>query len=39
MPKVGNKDYGYNKKGRAAAKKEASRTGKKVVNKKGKKAY
>ena len=39
MPSVGKKDFGYNKKGRAKAKKEAARTGKKVVNKKGKKAY
>ena len=39
MPTVGNKEYGYNKKGRAAAKKAAKKTGKKVVKKKGKKAY
>jgi len=30
MPKVGNKDFSYDAKGKAAAKKEASKTGKKV---------
>ena len=36
MPKVGSKEYSYTKKGMAAAKKEAKRTGKKVTNKKRK---
>tara|TARA_R110000751_G_scaffold255605_1_gene355143 strand:+ start:1753 stop:1983 length:231 start_codon:yes stop_codon:yes gene_type:complete len=31
MPKVGNKHFSYNKKGKAAAKKLAQTTGKKVV--------
>ena len=30
MPKVGNKHYSYSKAGKAAAKKEAAKTGKKV---------
>ena len=30
MPKVGKKEYSYTPKGKAAAKKEAKRTGKKV---------
>jgi len=34
MPKVGKKEYGYGKKGKEAAEKEAARTGKKVVKKK-----
>ncbi len=32
MPKVGNKHFSYDAKGKAAAKKEAARTGKKVTN-------
>ena len=32
MPKVGGKHYSYSSKGRAAAKKEAKRTGKKMTN-------
>ena len=32
MPKVGNKHYSNDAKGRAAAKKEATRTGKKMTN-------
>jgi hypothetical protein len=32
MPKVGSKHYSYDAKGRAAAKKEATRTGKKMTN-------
>jgi len=31
MPKVGNKHYSYSKKGMAAAKKAAKRTGKKMT--------
>ena len=31
MPKVGKKMYGYTKAGKAAAKKEAKRTGKKMT--------
>jgi hypothetical protein len=34
MPKVGNKHFSYTKAGVAAAKKEAAKTGKKVVSKK-----
>ena len=30
MPKVGNKHFSYSKSGKAAAKKEAQKTGKKV---------
>lgn len=37
MPKVGGKHYSYTKKGMAAAKKAAKKTGKKVTYKKGKK--
>ena len=36
MPKVGNTKYSYSAKGRAAAKKAATRRGKKVVNRKKK---
>ena len=36
MPKVGKKHYSYSTKGRAAAAKEAKRTGKKVTNKRTK---
>ena len=36
MPKVGKKHYSYTSKGRAAASKEAKRTGKKVTNKRKK---
>ncbi len=32
MPKVGNKHYSYDAKGRAAAKKESRRTGKAMTN-------
>lgn len=32
MPKVGNKHYAYTPKGKAAAKKKAKQTGKKVTN-------
>lgn len=41
MPKVGKKEFPYTKKGKEAAKKEASKTGKKVMNKKmgSKRAY
>ena len=35
MPKVGNKHFSYTEKGKAAARKEAKRTGKKVENAKG----
>ena len=38
MPIVGSKHYSYGPKGMAAAKKEAKRTGKPMMNKKGKKA-
>jgi|TARA_R110000744_G_scaffold32871_1_gene76692 hypothetical protein len=34
MPKVGNKSFKYNKAGKAAAKTEAKKTGKKVKRKK-----
>ncbi len=37
MPKVGSKHYSYTKKGRAAAKAAARRTGKKVTNTKKRK--
>ncbi len=37
MPKVGDKHFSYSKKGRAAAKREVKRTGKKVTHKKPKK--
>ena len=37
MPKVGTKHYSYTKAGMAAAKKEAARTGKPMINKKKKK--
>jgi hypothetical protein len=37
MPKVGTKHYSYTKSGRAAAKKEAKRTGKSVTARKPKK--
>ena len=33
MPRVGNKTFSYTKKGRAAAKKHAKKTGKKVNSK------
>ena len=36
MPKVGGKSYSYSPKGRAAASKEAKRTGKPVTRKKKK---
>ena len=36
MPKVGGKHFSYSKKGRAAAKYYAKKTGKKVTNKKKK---
>ncbi len=36
MPKVGGKHFSYSKKGRAAAKSYAKKTGKKVTNKKKK---
>ena len=42
MPKVGKKKFKYNKKGKAAARRLAKKTGKKVTNtkrKKPKKAY
>ena len=32
MPKVGNKKFSYSKKGKAAAKQEAKKSGKKVVS-------
>jgi hypothetical protein len=35
-PKVGKKRYSYTKAGRAAAKREAKKTGKKVMNRKKK---
>ena len=35
MPKVGSKKFSYTKKGKAAARKEAKRTGKKVEKAKG----
>lgn len=34
MPKVGGKHFAYTKAGRAAARSEAKRTGKKIMNKK-----
>ena len=34
MPKVGKKHFSYSKKGKAAAKRYAKKTGKKVTNKK-----
>ena len=34
MPKVGNKKFAYTKKGKAAAKKYAKKTGKKIKSKK-----
>ncbi len=34
MPKVGNKKFAYTKKGKAAAKKYAKKTGKKMKSKK-----
>jgi len=37
MPKVGKTHYPYTPKGRAAAKRKAKKTGKKVQNKRGKK--
>lgn len=37
MPNVGGKKYAYTKKGMAAAKKAAKKTGKKMTYKKGKK--
>lgn len=37
MPRVGKKSYGYDAKGKAAAKKESKRTGKKMTTKKPKK--
>ena len=36
MPKVGTKKFSYSKKGKAAAKKYAKRTGKRMVKGKGK---
>jgi len=36
MPKVGKKDYPYTAKGRAAAKRAAKRTGKKMVKRRKK---
>lgn len=36
MPKVGGKHFSYSKKGRAAAKRYATKTGKKVKHGKGK---
>ena len=36
MPKVGKKHYSYTAKGRAAARKQARKTGKKVTNKRKK---
>jgi len=38
MPTVGSKHYSYTPKGKAAARKEAKRTGKPMMDKKGKKA-
>lgn len=37
MPRVGGKHFSYSKKGRAAAKRYAKKTGKKVTHKKQKK--
>ena len=37
MPKVGGKHFAYTKKGKAAAKSYAKKSGKKVTSKKGKK--
>ena len=37
MPKVGNKDFAYTEKGKAAAKKAAAKTGMKVQSKTKKK--
>ena len=36
MPKVGKKHFGYGKKGKAAAKRYAKKTGKKVTSRKRK---
>tara|TARA_R100001594_G_scaffold72203_2_gene106844 strand:- start:10785 stop:10955 length:171 start_codon:yes stop_codon:yes gene_type:complete len=38
MPTVGRKKFGYSKKGKAAAKKHAKKTGKRVVSSKPKSA-
>jgi len=38
MPKVGTRSFSYTKKGKAAAKKYAKRTGKKITKKGGKNA-
>jgi hypothetical protein len=39
MPKVGKRHYAYTPKGKAAAKKAAKRTGKKMTNTKRKRKY
>ena len=39
MPKVGSKKFSYTKKGKAAAKREAKKSGKKVVSKKRSSGY
>jgi len=39
MPKVGKRHYAYTAKGKAAAKKAAKRTGKKMTNTKRKRKY
>lgn len=39
MPKVGSKKFSYTKKGKAAAKREAKKSGKKVVSTKRSSGY
>ena len=39
MPKVGGKKFSYTKKGKAAAKAYAKRTGKKITKRKTRKGY
>jgi len=39
MPMVGKKKFGYGKKGKAAATAYAKKTGKRMVNKRGKKKW
>ncbi len=39
MPKVGGKHFSYSKKGKAAAKRHAKKTGKKMTNTRKKRKY
>ena len=39
MPKVGGKHFSYSKKGKAAAKRHAKKTGKKMINTRKKRKY